>query len=218
MSFRLILPALILTFSSFLPSAFGTTISLATTVSAYSSEDEKLEAVLGFVFKNEASKFGWPVNYKSMWCPTNVFNLLRRLNEAHVDLSKARVWYIVPQDKVQDQGADVIHPQAARVSLDGTVSEWSFHVVVEIEGRILDLDYTSQPDVQSVEQYAAAMWRKGPLAVSPTSQPLFVREIPALEYLGQYASNWDFYISGAQGRYPAVEMSNLLPKVVLSAH
>jgi hypothetical protein len=178
---------------------------------ASSSEDEKLEAVLAFVFKNEAAKFGWPANYKSLWCPTNVFNLLRRLDEASVDLSGAKVWYIIPPEH---GAASVIHPRAARSGDDGPVSEWGFHVVVELEGRILDLDFTSRPDVESIVDYAAVMWHKGPLAVATDGQPLLVREIPALDYLTHYRNNWDFYINDPQGLYPATEMSDLLPKVV----
>lgn len=211
---RLLTSTICLSFFMLGSAAHAQVLEQTIAAATYSTEDEKLEAVLGFVFKNEASKFGWPANYKSLWCPTNIFNLLRRLNEAHVDLSRAKVWYIVPQDKVQPQGASVIHPRAARSSEDGAVSEWSFHVVVELEGRILDLDFTSRPEVESIVEYAAVMWQKGPLAVSPDGQPLFVREIPALDYLTQYRNNWDFYIDGGQGRYPAVEMSNLLPKVV----
>jgi hypothetical protein len=90
------------------------------------------------------------------------------------------------------------------------VTEWSFHVVLEIEGRILDLDFTSQPDVVSTLTYAAAMWEKGPLAPAPDVEPLYVRRIPALEYLAQYANNWRFYEEGGGGRYPAVEISTLI--------
>jgi|GEM_PF-4826242 len=181
-------------------------------VSSYSTEDEKLEAVLSFVFKNESRRFGWPANYRSLWCPTNVFNLLKRLDQAHVDLSHAYVWYILPN---QDGSEGVIHPRVARPADDGQPArEWSFHVVLEIDGRLLDLDFTSHPDVVSVVSYAAAMWEKGPMAVTHLSEPLFVRQIPARDYLSTYSNNWDYFISGGRGRYPAVEMSDLLTEVV----
>ena len=187
-------------------------VETGVSVSSYSTEDEKLEAVLSFVFKNEARRYGWPANYQSLWCPTNVFNLLKRLDQAHVDLSNARVWYILP---AEDGSEGVIHPRVARASENGRpVREWSFHVVLEISGRILDLDFTSRPDVVSVISYAAAMWEKGPMAVSKNSEALFVRQIPARAYLSQYKNNWAFFQSGGGGLYPSVEMSELLADLV----
>jgi hypothetical protein len=184
----------------------------AVSVSSYSTEDEKLEAVLAFVFKNESRRYGWPANYQSLWCPTNIFNLLKRLDQAGIDLSKARVWYILPNES----GADgIIHPRVARPSDNGRpVRDWSFHVVLEIEGRILDLDFTSHPDVVSLISYAGAMWEKGPMAVSKNSEPLFVRQIPARDYLNQYKNNWSYFQTGGGGQYRAVEMSDLLSDVV----
>jgi hypothetical protein len=190
----------------------------ALNVSAYSTEDEKLEAVLTFVFKNEALRFGWPANYQSLWCPTNVFNLLKRLDQAHVDLSRANVWYILPPEAVEGTGDGAIHPRAARPGADGPISEWSFHVVLEIEGRILDLDFTAEPHVVSTAAYAGVMWQKGALAQQSDARPLYVRQIPAREYLAQYSNNWTYYEMGGDGRYPAVEMSALLPRSAPAAH
>ena len=169
------------------------------------SLDDKLNAVLKFVSDNEAQKHGWPANYKSLWCPTNVFNLLRRLEQAQVDFSRAKVWYIVPSDATQN-----LHPKAARSGTAGAVNEWSFHVVIEIDGRILDLDYTDRPEVASLPAYAAAMWQKGPLVVKPDQQPLYVREIPAADYLNRYSGNYSWFLGGADGRYPAAELTTLL--------
>jgi hypothetical protein len=214
---RLFAAAFILTLLTF--SARAQALALSTpavtwpiNVSSYSTQDEKLEAVLSFVFKNEARLYGWPANYQSLWCPTNVFNLLKRLDQAHVDLSNARVWYILP---TPDGSEGVVHPRVARPTDNGrSVREWSFHVVLEIDGRILDLDFTSRPDVVSVVSYAGAMWEKGPMAVLKNSDPLYVREIPARVYLSQYKNNWSYFQTGAGGRYPAVEMSELLDGVV----
>jgi hypothetical protein len=180
----------------------------AINVSTYSTADEKLEAVMSFVFKNEARRYGWPPNYQSLWCPTNIFNLLKRLQQAGVDLSDAKVWYILP---TADGSEGVIRPRVARPQDDGRpVREWSFHVVLEINGRILDLDFTSRPDVVSALSYAAAMWEKGPMAISQKTEPLYVRRIPARTYLSQYKNNWSYFEAGGGGRFPAVEMTEAL--------
>ena len=204
--------AVVILFYLFSVAGFAQPVGPVVRVSSYSTDDEKLEAVLSFVFKNEAQNSGWPANYRSMWCPTNVFNLLKRLDQADVDLSKAQVWYIVPNS---DGAEGVIHPRVARPSESGrAVHDWSFHVVLEIEGRILDLDFTSHPDVVSAISYAAAMWEKGPMAVSKNSEPLYVRQIPARDYLSQYKQNWTYFQAGGDGRYPAVEISELLADIV----
>ncbi len=198
---------------SFLTSAAGAQAPQGpVNVSTYSTVDEKLEAVMSFVFKNEARRYGWPANYQSLWCPTNIFNLLKRLDQARVDLSDARVWYILPN---ADGREGIIRPRVARPADDGKpVREWSFHVVLEIDGRILDLDFTSRPDVVSALSYAGAMWEKGPMAVGKAGAPLYVRQIPARTYLTQYKNNWSYFESGANGRYPAVEMSEVLNDLV----
>lgn len=177
----------------------------ADAVAAYSSEDQKLEAVLSFVFSNESLRHGWPANYQTLWCPTNIFNLLKRLDQAHVDLSRAHVWYIVSPNAAIGGGDSDIYPRAAR----GGATSWSFHVVLEIEGRILDLDFTDQPQVTSVRSYALTMWGKSAI---PGGELLYVRQIPALEYLHEYANNWEDYLNGLGGRYAAVEMSVLLAR------
>ena len=181
-------------------------------LSSYTSVDEKLQTVLNFVSKNQARKFGWPENYQSLWCPTNIFNLLKRLDQAHVDLSRANVWYILPN---ADGSEGVIHPRVARPTEDGkTPREWAFHVVLELDGRIMDLDFTSKPDVVSVVSYAGAMWEKGPFAVARAGETLFVRQIPARDYLAQYSNNWSYFQEGGRGRYPAVDMSELVSSIV----
>lgn len=181
---------------------------------SYTTEEEKLQAVLSFVFFNDARKYGWPSNYTAMWCPTNAFHLLKRLQQAGVDLTGAEVWYLIPSDSANGSGESVIYPRQARPVGASTISEWAFHVVISVKGRILDLDFTAQPQVLLQVQYAAQMWQKGPLARPQEDQrPLFVRKIPATDYLQQYTDNWFYYVSGGNGRYPAVEMSTLFPSV-----
>lgn len=175
-----------------------------------SHETEKLNAIMRFVVENEAQKHGWPANYKALWCPTNVFNLLRRMEQAGVDLSRARVWYIVPQKAVDAVGEASVRPKAARQGLSGPVKEWNFHVVVQIDGRILDLDFMERPEAVPTRAYGAAMWQKGPQAVQAERHPLFVRSIPAADYLKTYSGNWSWFVSGGDGRYPAVEFDSLL--------
>ena len=182
------------------------TIRITDVESGANGEDQKLSAILKFVFDNESAKHGWPANYTTLWCPSNVFNLLRRLDQAGVDLSKANVWYILPKSSTKQAGENVVHPKLAR----GGPTEWSFHVVVEVQGRVLDLDFTDHPRVVSKAEYGSLMWQKGPSAVIVDKQVLFARVIPARDYLSSYTGNWTWYASGGGGRYDAVVFDTLL--------
>jgi hypothetical protein len=171
-------------------------------------QQAKLEQVLKFVFENEALKHGWPANYTALWCPTNVFNLLRRLDEAKVDLTNARVLYVLPDYYAIHKGLSTIRPRAARVGRDGPINEWTFHVILEIDKKILDLDFTNTPQITPVDDYYAQMFGKGPKATQVSKQTLYLRSIPALDYLRSYTGNWEWYVSGAGGRYRAINLES----------
>lgn len=172
----------------------------------------KTAQVLKFVFDDVPSKHGWPSNYVSMWCPSNVAHLIRRLVEARVDVTDAQVLYVVPEFYVNRHGLSEVTPLAARQGDDGPVREWTFHVVLQLKGKILDTDFTDQPTVISTEDYFARMFGKGPQATTKASQALFVRTIPAVEYFNTYRINWGWFLSGAGGRYPAKNLETLFAK------
>jgi hypothetical protein len=196
----------------------GVTVNASATTNAPQARQpaspEKLAAILKFVFENEAQKHGWPANYTALWCPTNVFNLLRRLDEAKVDLSAAQVLYIVPAYYAGQKGDSSVRPRAARVGAEGAVREWTFHVVLLIDDKILDLDFTNSPVVVSKDDYFARMFGKGPLATQPAKPALFLRSIPADDYYSSYTGNWEWYARGAGGRYPALNLETLWPQDV----
>lgn len=171
--------------------------------------NQKLAAVLKFVYENESLKHGWPANYEAMWCPTNVFNLLRRLDEAKVDISNAQVLYIVPSFYSGKKGDSFVRPRVARVGPNGPVREWTFHVILLIEGKILDLDFTNEPVVVELNDYFGRMFGKGPLAVQPAKADLYFRSIPAADYYSSYTGNWEWYAKGGGGRYPAINLETL---------
>lgn len=174
---------------------------------------EKLAQVLKFVFDNEALKYGWPANYRALWCPSNVFNLLRRLDEAKVNLANARVLYIIPVYYVSHQGEAEIRPRAARIGRDGPTREWTFHVVLQVENKILDLDFTNDPVIVETSEYFARMFGQGPLATQKSKQTLYFRSIPAADYLVSYTGNWEWFLAGGGGRFAPQNLSGLFPDV-----
>lgn len=177
------------------------------------STADKIVAVHKFVYENQAQKHGWPANYTALWCPTNIFNLLRRLDEAKVDLSSAQVLYVVPASVAVHKGESDIRPRAARQGREGPIREWTFHVVLLIDGKILDLDFTNDPVVVDVSEYFARMFGKGPLATQKSKQDLYVRSIPAADYYSSYSGNWDWYLKGGGGRFPAMAVETLFPLI-----
>src|SRR5688572_12232850 len=87
-------------------------------------------------------------SYRPLMCSDTVKTLVKNLKEAGVDLSEAQVYLI------RHKGAPhlPILPQKARLRFKDNVyniPRWGFHVFLEIEGLILDFDYTD--DLQIVD-------------------------------------------------------------------
>jgi len=116
------------------------------------------------------------------------------------------VFYVLPESTATGTGENAIHPMAARVSPYGPVDEWSFHVILVIENRVLDLDFTNKPEITNLQDYFGRMFYKGPKAVGVARAPLFIRSIPALDYLHSYTGNWSWYLNESEASYPAVDV------------
>lgn len=179
--------------NSFLGAIRSTTLALALTVAALSPATSALAAQAtqrsNGVNSNAANQTlaTQPSHYTPLWCPTNIYFLVRDFARFGFDVASMRVLYIFG-DADADGSLAMIHPHAAR----GSTTQWSFHVVLEYRGIILDPDFDNQPRMVHAVDYFEKMWsvRPGKRGI----ESLFVRSIAALEYLRDYENNWQHFL------------------------
>jgi hypothetical protein len=145
-------------------------------------------------------------------CGSNVWHLLSRLDRAGVDLSGAHVLYLFRMKEhealLAPDNLRRLHPSFARFGLGSLSVPWLFHVCLEYQGRILDLDYGHSPQAVSTRDYFASMF-------SSELSDLSFRSIPAVDYLREYdaqdpSRNWQYYLSGGGRRFPISEVLDWL--------
>jgi len=140
-------------------------------------------------------------SYVPLWCPENIARFLERLDFNGVDLKNAKVLFLVPESALKNGGVREIHPRRPRLTPGADSSSWSFHVVLEIEGKVVDFDFTDTPQFIDAEQYFFEMWDKVPNQALSSSELLFIREIPALTYRNQYRGDWSAFTGSAGSVY-----------------
>ncbi len=110
-----------------------------------------------------------------------------------------------PQNISADIPARSVSPLLARTG----VTDWQFHVLLESQGYIYDLDYTINPQIPTVSEYFHKMFGVS----SQNGQKMVVRVIPAQEYSEAYddiGQNWDYYINNPEGFYPLEDVLSYL--------
>ncbi|MES2856280.1 MAG: hypothetical protein V4692_10480, partial [Bdellovibrionota bacterium] len=172
---------------------------------AYASESPSIdEANVMNGFEESFFDVGEPSNtmdpvhaYVPLWCPENVSRLIEKLNSMNVALDSAKVLYLVPPSAVDGNGTNIIRPLRAR-SVGGEAPEaWSFHVVLLLDGKILDLDFTENPTWVDAERYFVEMWNEVPDQALSSEQPLLVREFSAKDYRSRYTGNWNAFVNAS---------------------
>jgi hypothetical protein len=87
---------------------------------------------------------------------------------------------------------------------------WPFHVVLEVDGKIIDPDYHHGEDAEVPKVYFERMFGK-----AAKEKPLRVRPIPAADYKRDYKETWllrdrghFWYSYGAEAEriYPGVDL------------
>jgi hypothetical protein len=76
--------------------------------------------------------------YKKGACCDNICRFVSQLHDQKIDLSKARVLYILKQS--DEEG---LYPQRSRQG----IAIWGFHVVLELDGKIYDYDHAEAEPV-----------------------------------------------------------------------
>jgi hypothetical protein len=122
-------------------------------------------------------------------CTSNIADLANRLKSEGVNLSEAKVIYIL-YERVHRAGLPMkIQKMTAYnhydSSLPGYLQVWDFHVVLELNGRIMDYDNFNTNGLPDPEAYFSKMFLGGD--VKSLSQ-IYIRPVPALEFLRESAT------------------------------
>jgi hypothetical protein len=150
-----------------------------------------LEKVLAAVFKE-------PKIYTASICRRNAQRLAKHLERevAGFDLKRAQIWYI-RADRSEGKKIYAFEGRTNRVNQ----KEWSFHYVLEYQGKVLDLDYTDTPTLIDERQYLERMYLGASNAVSDAKrneilQEIRVTKIPADRFIHEETisvyEEWEF--------------------------
>lgn len=128
-------------------------------------------------------------DYFAGYCSGNIQKLSIRLRDAGVDLSRAEVWYIFRRDAARK--LDSVWPQQARDWDDA----WTFHVILNFDGLVMDLDYHNSPRLEEVNLYFARMF---PLVPADANEPaknqnLLVKRMSAGPFIREYILKYSQY-------------------------
>ena len=124
-------------------------------------------------------------DYRAYHCDFNIHSLLQRMSQQRISLRGSYVLYLYdPEDLGALFGnggySDGINPSSPRQR----VRAWGFHVVLDYQGMILDLDYTEEPLIVPIQEYFMSMFPE-------ESSQMFVRPIPTSDYLRDYTEDGD---------------------------
>lgn len=96
-------------------------------------------------------------------CAENIRNLILRLRAQGVDLSRARVavitngGYHFSVTHRRNSGDRLQNPQG-EIKFAPGIAKFSFHVILENEGKVYDYDFGNAPQVTSIKQYIKTMF------------------------------------------------------------
>ena len=90
--------------------------------------------------------------YVEGFCHNNILPIMADLKRRGVPESKMNVLYVFPKSM-----GDFLHPSLTKVA--GT--RWRFHVILEVDGMVIDPDYGTQPILVRPETYFRTMFGSG---------------------------------------------------------
>ncbi len=153
---------------------------------AQQTDNEKCLAQLAELIRNPYLRTR---TYKLGQCSTNCTKLLDIAATRGIDLSKTNILIIVKGNKPVSfktlyAKEHVLYPIR---NLQPIVGGWAYHVVIETQGRIIDLDYDSLTQFNAVDQYFPHMFTSFLKRISHQRNDglanVYVREVPALRYI-----------------------------------
>ncbi len=147
--------------------------------------------------------------YEKGFCCINIRDLLNQfVTQEHLDIQNAKVFYIVYDSRrgtlEESKLKRTLKPVAAR-SLESNYWGWMFHVVLVQKGNVYDLDFQKKPNVVKAAEYFQKMFVGSKAQTQNPLETIFVREIPALEYLSQYSEGPNSKFDSNYYRFKAEE-------------
>jgi hypothetical protein len=109
----------------------------------------------------------WTSHYEERFCGKNIEKLVRMAIDARLDLSGAQILQITDQSgwmfgmvnalQAREGGRLIVPAQTSPERSPGE-KNWYFHVVLLVEGKIIDYDFLSQASIYPIKDYMNAMF------------------------------------------------------------
>ena len=115
------------------------------------------------IFKNSF----WSSHYEEGYCGKNIENLVTKAIEARLDLDGAEIVQITDEGGwmfgmvnalAAREGGRLITPASASPARSPGEKNWYFHVVLLVDGKVLDYDFTNQVKILPLKDYLNAMF------------------------------------------------------------
>lgn len=109
----------------------------------------------------------WTSHYEERFCGKNIEKLVRKAIDARLDLSGAQIIQITDQsgwmfgmvNALQArEGGRLITPAQTSPERSPGEKNWYFHVVLLVEGKVIDYDFLSQATIYPLKDYLNAMF------------------------------------------------------------
>lgn len=113
---------------------------------------DHLHESLNPLFSTYYNKFGQHY-YMTLYCVRNSQNLYKKLIELKPEIAN-RIYNVLMIHKDPEQS---LKPLNAR----GSATSWSNHSFLVVDGLVLDLDYSKEPQMIPLSEYLNAMWGDG---------------------------------------------------------
>jgi hypothetical protein len=154
--------------------------------------------------------------YCAGFCDDNVHGFLLKLQKERIDLSQVRVLLLLYNSAITTQEGALqsrsLKPESAR-SPESAPQGWTYHVLVEYQGRIYDFDYGLRPEAPLARDYFQKMWIGSWRYQFNQLERIMMRAIPAQEFLKIYnPENLEGFkgLRFSDGPYPIISVEEFL--------
>ena len=109
----------------------------------------------------------WTDHYEARYCGKNIEKLVKKAMDQNLDLSGAEIIQITDSSGfmfgmvnalLAREGGSYIEPRQTNPTLTPGESNWYFHVVLKVEGKILDYDFTNEARILAEKKYFLEMF------------------------------------------------------------
>lgn len=109
----------------------------------------------------------WTSHYEERFCGKNIEGLVRKAMDQGLDLNNAYIVQITDTSGFMfgmvaavsaREGGPFIQPRQQNPSNLPGEKNWYFHVVLKVDDKILDYDFTNDPKVLTMKEWLKEMW------------------------------------------------------------